>query len=1202
MDRFDKPVTHLSPDKQESFEKRLSNNKQLPELPIQHADFAVWQDEWLQEEALSSQLSYWKQQLSGNLPVLKLPVYRSRPTVQTFQGARQSLELPQNLADALKTLSQRTGTTLFTILLAAFQTLLYRYSGQEDVIVGSPIAGSKQLQKEGQSGYFINTVALRTHFSNNLSFRELLNRVYEVVLEAYTHHDLPLNQLVEKLQPQKSLSHTPLFQAMFVFQDAAMSALDLSDLTLSALQGGSGTTKFDLTLFMEDTGERLLGTLEYNADLLEASTISLMFGHLQTLLEAVVAHPEQQINNLSLLTEAERHQQLLEWNVQAEYSQDVCIHELFEIQVERSYDRTAVVFEDERLTYGELNQKANQLAHYLQSLGVGPDVLVGICVERSLYMIIGLLGILKAGGGYVPLDPDYPQERLAFMLKDCQPTVLLTQQQLIKRLPRHEAQVICLDTDWERIGQKHEENLNCDVKTENLAYVIYTSGSTGQPKGVMVSHANVVRLFAATQSWYHFNEQDVWTLFHSYAFDFSVWEIWGALLYGGRLVIVPYWVSRSPEDFYHLLSSERVTVLNQTPSAFRQLMRAEESLGISNDLALRLVIFGGEALDIQSLKPWFEHHSDQSPQLVNMYGITEATVHVTYRPLTKADLEVISGSFIGRPIPDLQVYLLDTNSQLVPIGVLAEMYIGGAGLAKGYLNRAELTKEKFIPNPFSNKPDARLYRSGDLARYLPNGDIEYLGRIDHQVKIRGFRIELGEIEAVLSKHPDVIEVVVIDREDHLDDKRLVAYVVLKQKQTVITSELRHFLKENLPEYMVPSTLMILEKLPLTSNGKVDRRALPAPETSSVILEGFVPPRNTIEMQLARIWSNILDIYPVGVKDDFFDIGGHSLLAVRLVGEIQQKLGKSLPLATLLQNATIEHMAALLQQKTDFQPKSSLVAIQPEGNRAPFFCVHPVGGNIFSYLDLARNLGFEQPFYGLQSVGLNGEQEPLIRIEDMASCYIGALQGVQSQGPYYLGGWSLGGVIAFEMAQQLRSSGHEVALLALIDSYAPIALKKSEDIDEAMLVVSLAKDLGRLFGRSLPLSIDKLKQLNSDEQLHYILEQVKKIDILPIEAGLQQIKWLLQVFRSNHRAFYSYTPQRYPGLINFFCASEQAFEVTEALSQRWESLTTGGIKIHTIPGDHYTIVREPYVKVLAEQIEVCLKQVRDTSPVPTIVAL
>lgn len=1193
MDAFAKPVTDFSPEKQESFQNNLSSNQQLSELPITDVDLALWQNETLQGELLSTQFNYWKQQLTGPLPVLQLPVDRQRFGLQTFRDGKQFLEIPKKLADSLKTLSQRSGTTLFTILLAAFVTLLYRYSGQEDIIVGSPIASSKRVEKEGQIGYFVNTVALRTNLSGKLSFQELLAQVYEVLVGANNHQDLPLKQLVEELQPQESLSHTLLFQTMFVLQNTTMSALNLTDLTLNSLQGNSSNTKFDLVVFMEDTEEGLFGSLEYNAHLFEASTISRMGDHLQTLLKAVVINPEQQLNELPLLTEIEQHQQLTEWEIKSEYSQNECIHELFEMQVNRLPNNIAVVFEDEHLSYRELNQKANQLAHYLQSLGVGPDVLVGICVERSLHMVIGILAILKAGGAYVPLDPDYPQERLAFVLKDSQPPVLLTQEHLIKSLPKHGVKVIYLDTSWEIISQECGENLICNVKAENLAYVIYTSGSTGQPKGVMVSHANVVRLFGATQSWFNFNEQDVWTLFHSYAFDFSVWEFWGALLYGGRLVVVPYWVSRSPEDFYNLLYKQHVTVLNQTPSAFRQLIRAEELLGVANDLALRLVIFGGEALDIQSLKPWFERHSEQSPQLVNMYGITETTVHVTYRPLTKADLEVRSGSLIGRPIPDLQIYLLSPNQQPLPIGVPGEIYIGGAGLAKGYLNRSELTEEKFIPNPYSSKSDARLYRSGDLARYLPNGDIEYLGRIDSQVKIRGFRIELGEIEAVLARHPNVLEAVVIVREDHLDDKRLIAYAVLKHKETAITGELRRFVKENLPEYMVPSTFVILEKLPLTSNGKVDRGALPAPETSSFIPQDFMPPRNTIEMELARIWSNILDIYPVGVKDDFFDVGGHSLLAVRLVGEIQQQLGKNLPITTLVQNATIEQLASLLQQQTNFQPSSPLVAIQPNGNQVPFFCIHPVGGNVFCYLDLARYLGSEQPFYALQSVGLDGEQKPLTRIEDMASHYIKALQAIQSQGPYYLGGWSLGGVIAFEMAQQLHSCGHKVALLALIDTYSPIAINKSEEIDEAVLVVSLAKDLGRLFGKDLELSISQLQQLNSDEQLHYILEQVSKIDILPTGVGLQQINWLLQIFRSNHQAFYSYKPQHYPGLIHFFCATEQAFEVTKDLSQGWISLANSIIS-YSISGDHYSIIREPHVQVLGEHIKACLNLVHEAS--------
>jgi amino acid adenylation domain-containing protein len=688
-----------------------------------------------------------------------------------------------------------------------------------------------------------------------------------------------------------------------------MSALENPELTLSPLEVDQKTAQFDLNLNIWETKKGLSGFFEYNTDLFDADTIRRMEQHFQILLAAIVEQPTQQISNLSLLTPAEEHQLLVWGKAESEtskYQVNCCLHQLFESQVERSPGAIAVTFEDQQLTYQELNQKANKVAHHLQKLGVKPEVSVGICMERSLEMVIGILGILKAGGAYVPLDPTYPKERLFFTLQDASVPVLLTQQGLLKQglleLPENVIQV-CIDTD---ISENTDTNPSSLVNPDNRAYIIYTSGSTGKPKGVEISHRNVVRLFQATQDWYNFNQQDVWTLFHSYAFDFSVWELWGALVYGGRLVVVPYWVSRSPEEFYQLLCKEKVTVLNQTPSAFRQLIRIEET-GISKKTELRLVIFGGEALDLQSLKPWFERHGDRRPQLINMYGITETTVHVTYRPVTD-DLIKTSNSVIGRQIPDLQLYILDKHRQPVPIGVKGEIYVGGAGVARGYLNRPDLNKEKFIPNPFSNQPNARLYKSGDLGRYLPNGDIEYLGRIDHQVKIRGFRIELGEIETALHQHPAVRETTVIVREDTPGEKQLVAYVVPELEQVLDSSELRSFLVQQLPNYLAPQFFVILDAIPLTPNGKVDRRALPIPDGLRPELQVvYIPPTTDLQKTIAIIWQQALQVEKVGIEDNFFDLGGHSLLMVQVHNQLQTHLKQELSIIDLFQYPTISSL-------------------------------------------------------------------------------------------------------------------------------------------------------------------------------------------------------------------------------------------------------------------------------------------------------
>jgi amino acid adenylation domain-containing protein len=908
----------------------------LAPLEIQYADFAIWQRNWLVGEVLQNQLSYWQQQLKDAPALLSLPSDRPRPAVQTFAGAYQEFRLSVELTTKLTKLSQQQGVTLFMTLLAAFDTLVYRYTGTEDILVGTPIANRDRSEIEGLIGFFVNTLVMRTDLSGNPSFSQLLSRVRSMAMDAYAHQNLPFEMLVEALQPERELSHSPLFQVMFALQNASISEVELTGLSVTSLPIETATAKFDLTLSMENTPEGLMGVWEYSTDLFDKSTIERMMGHFVTLLEGIVANPTEQISTLPMLTESERQQLLVEWNdTLLDYPHDKCIHQLFSEQVERTPDAVAVVFENVQtrnfasLTYRQLNCRANQLAHHLKSLGVGADVLVGLCVERSLEMIVGLLGILKAGGAYVPLDPEYPTERLSFMLEDAQLKLVLTQQQLVERLPLHTAHLVCLDTDWQKIASHSQSNPLNTATTSNLAYVIYTSGSTGKPKGVLVNHSNVVRLFAATNSWYNFNSQDVCTLFHSIAFDFSVWEMWSALLYGGRLIVVPYLVTRSPESFYELLCQQKVTILNQTPSAFRQLIQAEQAIATVGKLNLRLVIFGGEALEPLSLQPWFERHDDQSPQLVNMYGITETTVHVTYRPLSKADLNS-TASLIGRPIPDLQIYLLDEYLQPVPIGVPAQMYVGGAGVTRGYLNRPELTQQRFISNPFNN---SKLYKTGDLARYLPNGDLEYLGRIDNQVKIRGFRIELGEIESLLTSHPDVWESVVVIREEQPGDKRLVAYIVPNTGQSLTASQLRQFLANQLPDYMLPQAFVLLEALPLTLNGKIDHRALPTPDLESIRLEKYVAPRTPVEEILTQIWAQVLKVEQIGIHDNFFEIGGHSLLATQLVSRIRTCLKVELPLRKLFGAATVAQLAHLIAQLQQQNSQLSAPPIVPRTENA-----------------------------------------------------------------------------------------------------------------------------------------------------------------------------------------------------------------------------------------------------------------------------
>jgi amino acid adenylation domain-containing protein len=907
----------------------------LAELPLQYADFAHWQREWLQgveahESPLQAQLSYWRQQLEG-ISVLNLQERRVKPAIQNYRGATKFLELPPSLSDALETRSQQAGVTLFMTLLAAFQTLLYRYTHQADIAIGSPIANRNRSEIESLIGFFVNTLVLRTDLSGNPTFQELLSRVRETTLGAYSHQDLPFEKLVEELQPERSLNRHPLFQVVFAFQNAPMEGLELPGLTLSPLTIDFKTTRFDLEFnlwqasdsFRRLWGEKwehsegIRGVVVYNTDLFDETTITRMLGHFKTLLEGIVANPQTRIADLPLLSEAERHQLLVEWNdTQTDYPNHQCIHQLFEAQVEKTPDATAVIYEDKQFTYRELNSRSNQLAHYLQELGVDSEVLVGICMERSVEMIVGLLGILKAGGVYVPLDPSYPQERLGFMIEDAQVSVLLTQEKLVRGLTDAIAlqntnisnpKVVCLDTDWETIAKASQDNPISHVTSENLAYIIYTSGSTGTPKGVAVPHKAVNRLVCNT-NYIKLDSSDKIAQVSNTSFDAATFEIWGALLHGAQIVGISRDVTLSPHDFALQLRQKGITVLFLTTALFQQIARDVPQAFES----LRYLLFGGEAVDARWVKKVLKKGSPQ--QLLHVYGPTESTTFSSFYWVQDVPEEATSIP-IGRAIANTQIYLLDEQQQPVPIGVAGELYISGDGLARGYFNHPELTAERFIPNHFSHKLREKLYKTGDLACYLPDGNIEFLGRIDHQVKIRGFRIELGEIEAVISQHPAVLQTVVIVQEDIPGDKQLVAYIVANPEQTLTVETqglaplLRQFLKEKLPSYMVPASYRMLEFLPLTPNGKVDRSLLPKVDTLNLnSQEDYVPPRTAIEEELAIIWAKVLGKQQIGIHDNFFELGGHSLLATQLTSRIRDTFQVELPVRQLFETPTIAMLA------------------------------------------------------------------------------------------------------------------------------------------------------------------------------------------------------------------------------------------------------------------------------------------------------
>ncbi len=1164
---------------------------------------------YLQELPIQSSLAYWKQQLAGAPPLLSLPTDRPRPAEQNEHGSSQSFVVSQELTEALSFYSRQQGVTLFMTLLAAFNTLLYRYTGTEDIVLGSPIAS--RINSE----IFVNAVTLRTDMSGNPRFPELLERVRKVAVLAQSHQDLPFEILVEELQPQRDFSYSPLFQVMFVMEgDISLQKIEVSSLTASPWVVEDNTTKFDLTLFLEQTSNGLVGKWVYNTDLFDADTIERMNGHFQTMLVAIAANPEQHISELPLLTPKERQQLLIEWNnTQTDYPIDKCVHQLFEEQVKRTPDAVAVVFEEQQLTYRQLNSQANQLAHYLRTLGVSGDMPIGICVERSLEMVVGLLGILKAGGAYVPLDPAYPQERLAYMVSDSQMPVLLTQQDLVSLLPEHQAKVVYLDTDWKNISQESDENLFSGVMKDR-AYIIYTSGSTGKPKGVQITHEAVTNFLSTMQLKPGLTDKDILLAVTTISFDIAVLELYLPLMLGAKVVLVSREVAVDGIRLLKLLSESNSTVMQATPATWHLLLAAGW-----NDQSQLKILCGGEALSQELASQLLARVSS----VWNMYGPTEATVWATTYELSKQQSLVGTQKpaiSIGKPIGNTQTYILDQYLQPVPIGISGELYIGGVCLARGYLNRPDLTTEKFIGNPFSNEPNSRLYKTGDLARYLPNGDIEYISRIDNQVKIRGFRIELGEIEVLLAKHPEIREVAVIVREDIPGDKRLVGYIVTHQNQTPTVNQLRDFLSQKLPKYMIPSAFVTLEALPLTPNGKVDRRALlgysvpsdfvsstplasngkvdshALPKTSFLTSEtGFDTPRNPTEEILVAIWTKVLDLQQIGIHDNFFALGGHSLLAMRMFAEIEKTWGIRLSLATLFKKQTIAELATILHQEESSQEWESLVMIQQgKPTKPPLFCIHAIWGNVLFYRKLAQYLLPDQPFYALQAQGLDGKRSPIASIPEMAFNYIKEIQRIQPQGPYFLGGFSLGGQIAFEIARQLHAQGQEVRLLAIFDSGSPVVTQGHADTTNTK---------PKTLWQSSFAHLKNLLNLKPRDQINYFWERINwhltagkasifyKSYLRYIKRSFMDIQ-ILNVGASNHQAFRSYVVQEiYPGKVTLF-NSTSSFQKLEDDPQLWSKAATGGVETYHIPeATHTTLMEEPNVRFLAEQLTVCLRKVQ-----------
>lgn len=1162
-------------------------------MPVaQLVDYAAWQERRLTPQKMEHHRSYWRSALSGAPTQLALPLDHPRPSAPSFAGARVYFDLPPAEAEPLRELARREGVTLFSILLSAFEILLHSYSGQEDFLVGTAIAGRYHPAIESIIGNFASTVALRARFPQGTTIRELIRGAHEQILGAVEHGAFPFEQIVEELNPERSLGTNPLFQVALTLYNGALHELALPGLAAEWLRFDPGIAKFDLMLALldgaqsgEDRGMRggLSGHVEYSTELFERSTIERMLGHYLTILRILVRDPEQRASAAGFLSPAERRMLTEEWQggPLSPGLHPACVHTLFEEQVERTPERTAAIGGERSFTYRELNERANQLAGFLLRAGIGPETLVGLCVERSLEMLVGMLGILKAGGAYLPLDPAYPTERLAYTLQDAQVSLVVTDTRGSSVLPQITGlRSVRIDTDWELIAREPTQKPQTRTTPESLCYVIYTSGSTGRPKGVAVEHRGVGVLVKWSER--ILAEEDLGRALASTSicFDVSVWELFVPLCRGGTLIVV--------ENILKLLELPHagVTIINVVPSAAVEVLRLGALPG-----SIRTVISGGEYLPCSLVQKFYE--TGTVARVIDMYGPTETTVFSTWalrRPGEAAS--------IGRPLPGTEVYLLNREGQLVPPGAAGELHIGGIGVARGYLNRSELTQQRFIRSPFrptwadDSDASARIYRTGDLARHLPDGRIEYLGRIDQQVKIRGFRIELGEIEATLRAHPAVREAVVLLREDASGDKRLIAYLVpggpvraagIQTQDPISISELRSFLRTRLPEYMVPSAFISLPELPLLPNGKVNKhrlRELEIPADSTV-----AAPRDSLESTLLELWEELLQQRIPSVDCSFFEAGGHSLLALQLLARIEQRLGVRLPLSALYEAGSVAGLAARL--RAGAARPGVLFQLRRGPDLPPLFLVHPISGLAVCYHELAQSI--DRPVYGLQARALSDPDAAAGAPTDLASLsaeYVQAVRAVFTQrtqggpgphGPYLLGGWSLGGVLAFEMARQLEAMGEPVAAVILFDSMVP--QQEVRSLDAATILLLFLRELSQRFGKEAQLDAASLAALPPERRMDAVLAEAKRIGGLPVDAEATELERMLAFCESAMSAYKAYVPQPIRAPVILFRAEDQRHYEELRVDPRqplpldlgWSPYAMGGLTTHAAPGEHMSLI-------------------------------
>jgi surfactin family lipopeptide synthetase A len=1135
----------------------------LPELAFQYGDYAVWQRESLNREALRPRLDYWRRQLGGTLPVLQLPADRPGATAESFRGATQFFSLSRELSEDLRSFSRRQGVTLFMTLLAALDTVLYRCSGQDDILIGSITAGRGDSGTEKLLGFFLNTVVLRTDLTGNPTFAELLDRVRKTTLEALSNDGVPLDEVLKELHVERDRERNPLFRVLLSLEPSLSETEPGWDLT--AIDVETGTSKFDLCLVLDDRSDGLSGRLIYSADLFNATTISVLVESWQTILQAAVANPDAHISEMPILPERERHKLLVEFNQTQKSYPLTFVQQRFEREAETRPNDVAVQCGNRVLSYRELDERANKLAHYLRSVGVGPEVLVGLCLERSPEMIVGILGVLKSGGVYVPLDPAYPPDRLKFMINDCEAAVLLTQSHL-PVIGSSNTRVVSLDAEWLQIDRESERAPVVDLRAENLAYVIYTSGSAGAPKGVQISHFNLAQSTSARLDYYEGTGKK-FLLLSSFAFDSSVASIFHALCSGGTLILPDPEFNWQGRQVGELISHFQVSNILCIPSIYNEVLHEGDTGKLTS---LQTVIVAGEPCPRQVVEMHFQ--ALPGVELFNEYGPTEATVWSTvHRCKPRQEQNSVP---IGHPVANTQLYVLDRNLQPVPRGVAGELYIAGDGVAHGYLNRPDLAQQMFLPTPFDANAASRMYRTGDVVRYLPNGDLQFLGRADEQVKIRGMRIEPGEIEAILAEHPDVKEAAITAA----GERQLVAHVVASEQFATSGAELNSFLKSRLPSHMVPSVFRFVSALPRTPNGKVDRNALVARSESAEEAppSDAVAPRDDIEARLLKIWSEVLETEISDVTQNFFQLGGHSLLAAKLLYRIEKEFAQPLSLAFVFQAPTVELMADWLRSPDQSLRARAIVEIQPKGSQPPLFWIR--GGPRFRLL--AQKLGLDQPFLGLDIPFSDAIKLPTpYRIEDIAAFLVKAMREVQPRGPYSLSGLCVNAVIAYEVARQLSLQGEAVCFLAMFDAHNQAYYKNP------------LKD-GRYTGR-IKYHLANIIHSDMRQSSAYILDRFQEA-----RRKLERTLWQLSSDQGSngragkmhnadavvHPAFHRYEPQTYSGKIVLFQSSEWPQGSYFDFALGWKDLAQGGIDSHRIPGNHPSMFTEPHVNLVATTLK------------------